>query len=169
MLVVLAGLPGTGKTTLSRRLAAELRAAYVRVDAVEAAIVRSSELTHPLGPVGYVVAQEIATGCLAAGTSVVVDAVNPVAEARAGWRRTAREAGAELLQVEVVLADVVEHRRRVEGRTSDVAGLVVPTWEQVTAHDYQPWEEQRDGPRLVVDGADADAALAAVLASVRRL
>jgi predicted kinase len=36
----LAGRPGTGKTTLGRRLAAELRAAYLRIDAIEAAVVR---------------------------------------------------------------------------------------------------------------------------------
>lgn len=167
MLVVLAGLPGTGKTTLARRLAAELRAAYVRVDAIEAAVVRSTPLIHPLGPVGYVVAEEVAAGCLAAGTPVVVDAVNPVAAARAAWHRTAAAASAVLLLVEVVLDDAAEHRRRVEQRTSDVAGLVVPTWDHVRATEYQPWDEQRDGPRLRVDGADADRALATVLAAVR--
>lgn len=37
MLVVIAGLPGTGKTTLSRRLAAEMSAAVVRLDGVRVA------------------------------------------------------------------------------------------------------------------------------------
>ncbi len=45
---------------------------------------------------------------------------------------------------------------------SDVEGLVVPTWEQVTARGYEPWDEARDGVRLVVDGADTDLALEAV-------
>ena len=82
--IVFAGRPGTGKTTLSRRLAADLGAALVRIDAIEAAILRSGELSPPLGPVGYVVAHEIVAGCPAVGTSVVVDAVSPGAEARAG-------------------------------------------------------------------------------------
>ena len=38
VLVVFAGLAGTGKTTLSRRLAADLSAAVVRVDAIEVAV-----------------------------------------------------------------------------------------------------------------------------------
>lgn len=47
----------------------------------------------------------------------------------------------------MVCPDPAEHRRRVEGRRSDVAGLVVPTWDEVVARNYQPWVE----PRLVVD------------------
>ena len=112
MLVVIARRPGTGKTTLSRRLAADLGAALVRLDAIEAAIIGSSELDPPLGPVGYVVARE-----------VVVDAVSPVAEARAVWRAAAATADARLVMFEIVLADPAEHRRRVEQRHSDLAGL----------------------------------------------
>jgi len=128
VLIVFAGLSGAGKTTLSRHLAAELSAALVRVDAIEAAIVRSGELKPPLGPVGYVVANEVVAGCLAVGTEVIVDAVSPVAEARAGWRTTAAAAGAPVHVFEIVLDDLCEHRRRVEHRRSDLEGLVMPTW-----------------------------------------
>lgn len=162
MLVVFAGRPGTGKTTLSRRLAADLGAALVRLDSIEAAVLRSGELSPPLGPVGYVVAHEVVAGCLAVGTSVVVDAVSPVAEARAGWRTTAATADARLLMFEVVLSDVDEHRRRVEQRRSDVVGLTAPTWEQVLDRTYQPWDVARDGHRCVVDGGDTEAAMVAI-------
>jgi len=162
VLVVFAGLPGTGKTTLSRRLAAEMSAAVVRLDAIEAAIVRSGELKPPLGPVGYLVAQDVVAGCLAVGTPVVVDAVSPVAEARAGWRTAAAAAGAPVHVFEVVLNDLVEHRRRVEQRRRDLEGLVVPTWEQVRARDYQPWNVHRDGDWTIIDGSDTEAALAAI-------
>ena len=145
---------------MSGRLAAEMSAAVVRVDAVEAAIVRSGELQPPLGPVGYLVAQAVVTGCLAVGTPVVVDAVSPGAEARAGWRTAA--AGAPVHVFEVVLNDLGEHRRRVERRHSDLEGLVVPTWDQVRARAYQPWDVQRDGDRTIVDGSDTEAALAAI-------
>ena len=166
VLVVLAGRPGTGKTTLSRLVARDLRAALLRVDAVETAVARSG--LDPSGsPVGYAVVHDLAAACLGAGTPVVVDAVNPVAEARAGWRSLADAARAVLLVVEVVLTDGGEHRRRVEARTPDLPGQVVPTWEQVTAWPYEPWDEERDGGRLVVDGAAVEAARAAVLAAVR--
>ena len=153
------GRPGTGKTTLARLTAAELTAAHLRIDAIEAAVIRSGLAEPPLGPVGYVVAHEVAASCLAAGSSVVIDAVSPVPAARAGWLELARAAGAPLRMIEVVVSDPAEHRRRVETRRSDVAGLVVPTWRQVTAVAYEPWDIRRDGPRLVIanDGSLADA------------
>jgi len=63
---------------------------------------------------------------------------------------------------EVVLNDLDEHRRRVEQRRSDLAGLVVPTWEQFQARTYQPWDVHRDGDRTIIDGMDTEAALAAI-------
>jgi predicted kinase len=165
-LVVLAGLPGVGKTTIARALAARLSAAVVRVDAIEATVVRHGLDEHPVGPIGYAIAHEIASGCLRVGTSVVVDAVNPVAVARAGWRVLATDTGALLTLVEVQLRSADEHRRRVEARVSDVDGLVVPTWDEVLASGYEPWDERRDGQRVVVDGADCEAAVTAVLAAV---
>jgi len=38
MLVVFGGLAGTGKTTLAQRIASGSAAAYVRIDAIEAAM-----------------------------------------------------------------------------------------------------------------------------------
>lgn len=165
-LIVFAGLPGVGKTTIARALAGRLHAAVIRVDSIEAAIVRHGLDEHPVGPVGYAIAHEVAAGCLRVGTSVIVDAVNPVAVARSGWRELAADTGARLTFVEVVLADHAEHRRRVAARISDVDGLVVPRWHEVVASGYEPWLDSRDGERLVVDGADCGAAVAAVLAAL---
>ena len=41
-------------------------------------------------------------------------------------------------------------------------GLVVPTWEQLRAKDYQPWNVHRDGDRTIIDGSDTEAALTAI-------
>jgi predicted kinase len=163
VLVVFAGRPGTGKTTLSRLIAVELGAAIVRVDAVEAAVVRFGLAEQPVGPIGYAVAHEIAAASLAIGTPVVVDAVNGVPEARVAWPALAARLGVPLALVEVSLDDEAEHRRRVEQRVSDLDGMVVPTWEQVLAGGYAPWQEHRDGARLLVDGDDDGAALAAIV------
>jgi predicted kinase len=56
LLVVLAGRPGTGKTTLGQALASELRAAFLRIDAIETAVVRCGLAQPSVRPVGYAVA-----------------------------------------------------------------------------------------------------------------
>ncbi len=49
----------------------------------------------------------------------------------------------------MVCSDVDEHRRRVESRAPDIPGHRMPTWAEVTEHDYRPWS----GDRLVIDTA----------------
>lgn len=162
MLIVFAGLPGTGKTTLARQLAAELRATLLRVDAIEAAIVRSGIADHPLNEVGYLVMRDIAASNLAIGGTVLIDAVNSVGEARDIWVALATAQDVPLRTVELVLADRAEHRRRVERREADLVAGHVPTWAQVQAREYEPWDEKKHGPRLVVDSGDSTAALAEI-------
>lgn len=161
MLVVFAGHPGTGKTTVGRRLARQLHAAYLRIDAIETAVVRCGLSEVPVGPVGYVVAHELAAANLTLGTSVVVDAVNPVPEARAGWRPLSRVA--RLVFLETVVPDLREHRRRVTMRQPDLLGQAVPTWADVEASEYVVWDEQRDGPRHRLETTDTERAVAQAL------
>ncbi len=66
-LIVVAGRPGVGRTTLSRLVAGRLAAALVRVDAIEAAVITAGLATAPVGPVGHLVAHRVAAGCLATG------------------------------------------------------------------------------------------------------
>ena len=161
LLVVLAGQPGTRKTTLARRIASELRAAYLRVDAIETAMIRCELARPPVGPVGYVVAHELAAATLSLGTPVVIDAVNPVPEARAGWHQL--ESIGRLVVFETMLPDAAEHRRRVEQRRPDLVDQDIPTWAQVAASEYEPWDEHRDGPRHVVDMTSTEPAVACAL------
>jgi predicted kinase len=55
VLVVIGGLPATGKSTIATTLARRTSTSYLRVDRIEQAIVAWSALSHPLGPVGYAV------------------------------------------------------------------------------------------------------------------
>jgi predicted kinase len=163
-LIVLGGLPGSGKSTVARALAARVHGALLRIDEVEAAMWRSGvHRGQPTGLAAYVVAESIAEGCLRAGTPVVVDAVNPVEEARRAWRELARRTNALLHVVEVVCSDPAEHRRRVEERRPDIDGHEIPTWQQVLDREYEPWSEER----LVLDTArpnrDWEAAIDAYL------
>ena len=158
MLVVFSGLPGTGKSTVARRLAAERSAAYVRVDEIESVLAQETALGRDVGPAGYVVAFAIARSNLACGNAVVADSVNPVEDSRTGWRSVADACGVCILDVELVCSDRDEHRRRVEERRADIPGLVPPTWDMVEARDYAPWTTDRlqiDTARIGPDEAVA--------------
>ncbi|NEE50673.1 AAA family ATPase, partial [Streptomyces sp. SID8455] len=73
------GLPGTGKTTLARLLAAHIGAVHLRVDTIEQAIVRSGLARHPVGPAGYTVGYALAEEHLQQGLTVIAESVNPLA------------------------------------------------------------------------------------------
>lgn len=154
MLIVFAGLPGTGKTTLARAFARERQAAYLRIDTIEQALRSSRMLAGEVGPAGYMAAYALAEENLRLGRIVVADAVNPLAVTRAAWRQVAAAAAAAIFEIEVVCSDADEHRRRIETRASDVAGLVPPTWRQVVDREYEPW----DRPRFILDTANRTAA-----------
>jgi predicted kinase len=93
-LTVVSGRPGTGKTTLATSLVRIRHACYLRVDAAETALRRTG---LPVGIEGYAVIHELAVSNLLLGVDVVVDAVNGVPQARAGWREAAHRGRARLL------------------------------------------------------------------------
>jgi predicted kinase len=116
---------------------------------VEAALKRSMLRLEAPEDAGYQAIAAIAAGNLALGHTVVADTVNPVEHSRQLWTETARACAATLVNVEVVCTDTDLHRRRVEARTGDIAGLTLPTWQQVVERQFQPWSE----PRLRLDSA----------------
>lgn len=150
VMIILGGLPGSGKTALARVLAQRLHAihrggVHLRVDAIEQALVAAGQKP---GAMGYGIAQRLAVQNLRNGLCVIADSVNPVAASRAGWRAAATEAGVAFLEVEVICSNAAEHRRRVEARAADIPGHRLPTWADVMARDYEPWDAA-----LVIDTA----------------
>lgn len=129
LLLVLSGLPGVGKTTQARRVVPLLNCVYLRVDEVEAPLIRSN---IDVGGLGYEALAGIARSNLELGGNVAVDLVNPLPLTRAMWRDVAARTGAKLFTVECVLADREEHRRRVVSRSADLEGIAPPTWADVS-------------------------------------
>jgi predicted kinase len=149
MLIVFAGLPGVGKTTLAKVVAREWDAVYLRVDTIEQALRFSETLHGEVGSAGYLVAYRLAAENLRLGRTVVADSVNPLNLTRDAWLSVATEASKNAIEIEVICSDPSEHRRRVETRKADIDGIPCPTWQAVLERTYEDWTR----PHLVLDTA----------------
>jgi predicted kinase len=142
MLIILGGLPGVGKTSLARALARQIAAVHVRIDTIEMALWKAGALAGPMDDAGYRVAYAVAADNLRLGHTVIADSVNSLSLTRAAWRAVADGVPVAAVEIEIVCSDAAEHRRRVETRVSDLAGFTLPTWDEVLARDYEPWDRE---------------------------
>lgn len=93
------------------------------------------------------VAYSLARENLQLGGTVIADSVNPLALTRDTYREIALSTRTDYLEIEIVCSDIIEHRKRVETRVSEVEGLTLPDWKQVTDLVYEPWSREH----LVLD------------------
>jgi predicted kinase len=146
-LFIFAGLPGTGKSALSKRLAQKVNAVHLRIDTIEQAL---RDLCHlEVEGEGYRLAYRIAADNLLLGTNVVADSCNPIELTRAEWEAVAKDSGSLFVNIELVCSNTREHRRRIETRSSEVSGLKLPTWRDVVEREVHPWSRDR----IVIDTA----------------
>ena len=83
MLIVVSGLPGTGKSALADRIGQALGAAVLSVDPIEAAMLESGiEQSIATGYAAYRVVSTLVEANLALGQRLIIDAVSGVAEAK---------------------------------------------------------------------------------------
>ena len=139
MLIILGGLPGTGKTTIARELARQVGAVHLRIDSIEQALLDSGCLSPPIDKAGYVAAYAVAGDNLGIGRTVIADSVNALSITRDAWLAVAKRAAVSAIEVEILCSDVEEHKRRVETRIADIPGLKLPTWQAVISREYHPW------------------------------
>lgn len=161
-LSALSGLPGSGKSTIARKLASRIGVVWLRIDTIEQAIRDLGVVQGPVDDAGYRAAYGVAEDNLRLGLSVIADCVNDCMLARNAWREIAAAAGARIVEVESICTDVAEHRRRVETRESEVPGLALPNWRAVIGRQYEAWD--RDPLRVDTAGCGVDACIAMILA-----
>jgi len=136
----------------------------LRIDSIEQALRDSGEMLPgmPAGAGYYVVAAvardvlDSGGDVLDSGGDVLVECVNPLPLTRRLWEETASDLGARSLAVELICSDEAEHRRRAQQRVSDIKGLELPGWQEITRRDYAPLPEadlRLDTARLTVTEA----------------
>ncbi|MEO0391636.1 MAG: AAA family ATPase [Pseudomonadota bacterium] len=152
VLIVMAGLPGTGKTTLAKVLAVRLQACYLRIDTIEQALMRSTPAIDQVSDAGYLAAYALAADNLRPGSVVIADSVNPITLTREDWQAVGDRAGARTLNLALICSDKAQHRARVERRVADIPGHQMPSWQDVENREYEPWtKDALNADHLVLD------------------
>jgi predicted kinase len=141
-LIVMSGLPGTGKSTLAQRIAKHLKVPIFSVDPIESAIIKSGiKKSFETGYAAYLVAEKLAEEQIKLASTVVIDAVNAEDEGKQVWIDCAERLKTPLIVIECILQDEKLHRSRVETRVRGLHGFDELTWEQVLKRRkaYTPW------------------------------
>lgn len=169
MLIVTAGLPGAGKSTIAEIVGNRIGAPVVSVDPIESAILSAGiDSDQPTGLAAYLVAETIAESVLAGGGSVIVDAVNAVEPAREQWVKLAARRNTPIRFLEVICSDEQVHRSRLAKRDRRLAHLSEPTWHAVeqSLDEWETWAGATGAvPRITLDsvqplGTNVEQALA---------
>jgi predicted kinase len=159
-LIVFAGLPGTGKSSLSRALARELKAVYLDKDTVKDCAMRVAaglgveQAERLAGALSYELLVDQARDNLTLGLAVVLDSPAAYRVFRDKIRALARDVSADLKLIECICTDEGMLRERVERR-----GATLPAYR---TRDWATFERERGrferltDPRLIVDTAESE-------------
>lgn len=154
-LVVMAGLPGAGKSTIAEVIGNRLGMPIVSVDPIESAILSAGiDPDQPTGLAAYLVAETIAESVLAGGAGVIVDAVNAVEPAREQWVRLATRQNVPVAFIEVACSDPELHRTRLASRDRGLPNFAEPTWHAVeqSMDEWETWSGPSAAvPRIALD------------------
>lgn len=132
--VVITGLPGTGKSTLAEGVARAVGAPAFSVDWLLGAIAPSGVLDDAERPVVQGIYERLLgslfTRQLILGQSAVLDCIagNDIISQ---WSAIARQHQGRLVTVKCVCSDEVVHRSRVEGRNRGIPGWHEIDWSHV--------------------------------------
>jgi predicted kinase len=152
VLIVLSGLPGTGKSTIADGIAKARRTPVYTVDPIESAIIEAGiTASFESGLAAYLVAQVLADRSLTAGLEPVIDAVNSTDLARDMWRGLAAKHAIDLRIIECLVSDEGIHRERVASRQRGLS-LAEPGWDEVERRraEWSEWPE----PHVTLDALD---------------
>jgi predicted kinase len=153
MLIIVGGLPGTGKSTLAHAVGDRIGGVVLNRDVIEASLWRSGigrELESRR--VANDLIRALADDLLGQSRPVILDAVFGPREQRNQLVAVATDRGVPHRLLECVCPDEVLHRSRIEGRVRGIEGWHELEWSdvQATRGRYEVWDDDR----LVLDATE---------------
>jgi predicted kinase len=161
-LIVMAGRPGTGKSSIAEAVGRELNTPVFAKDWLEAVLRRCRLRPGPeheavgLGYAGYELLTTLAERQLHCRQSAILDSVAGTESIRSQWRALAVRYEAAWIVIECVCSDESLHRQRLASRQRGIPGWPELTWNEVekVKSYYAPWQDKR----LVLDAVNSVAA-----------
>ena len=147
-LIVISGLPGTGKSSLAEAVGRHFGIPVFAKDWLEASLLTSelmpTKKEKPLGYAGYELLTVLAKRQLMLGQSVILDSVAATKTIRAEWRKLAKRYQAEWRVIECVCLDESIHRARLKVRKRGIPGWHELDWSEVerVKKYYEPWRQE---------------------------
>ncbi len=159
LLIVFAGLPGTGKSSLARAVARELHAVYLDKDTIKDRVMALAQQmkwedgAKWAGPLSYELLVDLARDNLTLGRTVVLDSPAAYQLFRDKVKQLARALKVNLRLIECICTDERLLRQRVEARGQDLPDYRTRDW-SAYQREREKFEQLTDR-RLVVDTAES--------------
>lgn len=166
VLLLLSGLPGTGKSFLARRLAEALPFVIIESDVVRKILFPQPLYTAQESRWVHRTCHALMARLLKRGVRVIYDATNLIEYHRELVYRIAQKAGARLVVVKTVASEEVA-QERLRARQEEARELSDADWRVYRRMASR--QEQVSHPHLVIDTSeDLEEAVAKVLRFIRR-
>lgn len=166
VLIMMSGLPGSGKSYLSERLAQELPAIVIESDRVRKVLFPQSTYSAQESAIVHRTCQELIRRLLRKGVRVIFDATNLVEFQREFLYSLAERSGAHLLIVRTVAPEPII-KERLEQRKAKGNSISDADWQIYRRMSQR--EQKIHRPHLCIDTSqDIEEAIRKIVRTVRR-
>jgi predicted kinase len=145
--IIISGVSGTGKSTLSNKIGEELSIPVFSIDLLKAFFIRTGMAENGWDSVrdkGYLLLADIAENQLKLKQSVIVDGVFARKEFRTMFLNIAKSQKSNFKIIECICSNLETHRQRILNRDRNIKGLPEIEWNYVkrVKEIFIKWEEE---------------------------